>query len=99
MRSSKQGDPFYKSPAWESLREQALKRDGYRCQHCMAKCLGKKHNKPSPHVDHIISRRVNPRLALSLSNLQTLCHSCHSKRTKADQLDRPEIGLDGFLVE
>ena len=97
-RSTKKVDPFYLTKAWESVRKQALTRDGYRCAHCQVLCLGKKRNKPSPHVDHIKPRKQHPELALDIANLRTLCHSCHSKVSAYDKQDRPAIGLDGYPV-
>ena len=99
-RTSKQVDPFYLTPEWETLRRQVLKRDDYTCKHCGIKCLGRKRNKPSPHIDHIEPRREAPAKAMLLSNLRTLCHSCHSKTTANARhgKDRPTIGLDGYPV-
>jgi len=99
-RRAKRVDPFYLTRAWESVRLQALRRDDYTCQKCGVKCLGKKRKAPSPNVDHIIPRKQDPRLALELSNLRTLCGPCHSKITIADMhgKEKPEIGLDGFPV-
>jgi 5-methylcytosine-specific restriction protein A len=98
-RSSKRGDPFYISKAWEAVRTTVLRRDRYICNHCQAKCLGKAKGMPSPNVDHIKPRRTHPELELDPHNCRTLCHSCHSKVTKADQLDRPAIGADGYPLE
>ena len=97
----KKVDPFYVSPQWKAIRLKALRRDDYRCQECDAHCLGKKRNKPTPHVDHIIPRKESPKLALVLSNLRTLCASCHSKRSAMARTDwdKPAIGLDGYPVE
>ena len=97
-RSAKRVDPFYVSSEWRNLRDKRLRLDGYRCQDCGELCLGRKRNKPSPHVDHIKTRKERPDLQLNMDNLRTLCGPCHSKRTRADQLDRPEIGPDGYLV-
>jgi 5-methylcytosine-specific restriction protein A len=33
------------------------------------------------NVDHIVPRRDRPDLAYDKSNLQSLCHSCHSRKT------------------
>ena len=97
-RSSKKVDPYYLTPEWEALRRQVLKRDNYICNHCGVKCLGKKRNKPSPHVDHTIPRKEGGKD--TLDNLRLLCHSCHSKTTANARhgKDRPQIGLDGYPV-
>ncbi|MEC2504384.1 HNH endonuclease, partial [Bacillus cereus] len=36
-------------------------------------------------VDHIIPIRVDWSKRLEPSNLQTLCHACHNKKTKEDE--------------
>ena len=97
----KQVDPFYLSKEWEKVRTLAIKRDGYTCQLCGVKCLGRKRNKPSPHVDHIQPLKDNPELALELSNLRTLCGSCHSSITlKARHAqNKIQIGVDGYPIE
>lgn len=33
------------------------------------------------HVDHIVAHRGDERLRMDPNNLQTLCHSCHSRKT------------------
>lgn len=40
---------------------------------------------PAKHVDHIVSIREAPHRRLDPSNLRSLCHSCHSRRTARDQ--------------
>lgn len=40
---------------------------------------------PGKHVDHIVSVRDAPDRRLDPTNLRTLCHSCHSRRTARDQ--------------
>ena len=94
----KRVDPFYVSKPWQELRAKALRRDKYICLHCGAKCIGAKKGGVSPHVDHIQTIRDRPDLKLSLSNLRTLCHSCHSKVTANARhgQDRPTIGIDGY---
>jgi 5-methylcytosine-specific restriction endonuclease McrA len=95
------GDPFYLTKRWKKLRAQVIRRDGYICQECKAKCLGKKHNKPAPEVDHIHQRKTHPHLAYDPSNLRTLCKPCHSRRTMLDNIGntKPKIGIDGYPVE
>jgi 5-methylcytosine-specific restriction protein A len=99
-RRHKKADPFYLTKAWEKKRLEVLRRDKYLCQKCGVKCIGKKRGGASPHIDHIIPRSKNKGLELALSNLRTLCHSCHSKITVADNhgRDMPEIGIDGYPV-
>jgi 5-methylcytosine-specific restriction endonuclease McrA len=72
------GDPFYSTPEWRDLRRRALKRDRYRCVLCAAdlRKLG------SSRVDHILSRRARPDLALVLANLRSLCASCDNRQSR-----------------
>jgi 5-methylcytosine-specific restriction protein A len=61
------------------VREQALKRDDYICQHCFHRdgILT-----PATAVDHIIPFTSNsdPR-RLDVNNLMSLCTPCHSRKT------------------
>lgn len=68
-----------RSRRWQGLRLEAKRRDGWHCVQCGGK--------GRLEVDHIRPVRSHPELAFDLSNLQTLCVSCHSRKT------RLEIGL------
>ena len=50
-----------------------LLRDGYQCQVCGAVVSGKR-----AHVDHIVAKASGG--SDEVSNLQTLCVKCHSKK-------------------
>lgn len=69
----------YRDPRWAVVRLQAKRRDDWKCVRCDAK--------GRLEVDHIKPLRTNMELAFELSNLQSLCPSCHAKKT------RIEIGL------
>ncbi|MBP0614288.1 HNH endonuclease [Jiella mangrovi] len=73
------GADIYRTPRWKALRALAKRRDGYRCVQCGAA--------GDLEVDHIKPVRTHRELAFDLSNLQTLCVPCHSRKT------RVEIGL------
>lgn len=68
-----------KSRRWPALRHEALRRDGFACVQCGARF--------GLEVDHIEPVRTAPGRAFDLTNLQTLCGACHSRKT------RIEIGL------
>lgn len=68
-----------RSARWKTVRLQAKRRDGFKCVACGSR-LGLE-------VDHIEPVRKAPERAYDLSNLQTLCGSCHARKT------RLEIGL------
>lgn len=69
-----------KSKRWPALRLQALRRDDWRCVQCG--------RRGRLEVDHILPVRDAPELGFALSNLQTLCPSCHGRKT------RLEMGFD-----
>ena len=60
---------------WRQLRESVILRDMFTCQKC-GKIVTRK---GEAHVDHIISKERGG--GDELSNLQTLCCSCHSIKT------------------
>jgi 5-methylcytosine-specific restriction protein A len=67
---------FYSLAAWRRLRRMQLAAEPW-CRHCMARGTFA----PATQVDHIIDRRVRPDLALDAANLQSLCATCHSRKT------------------
>ncbi len=70
-----------RGPRWRALRMQALDRDGWACVQCGAlKRL---------EIDHIKPVRTHPALAYSLSNLQTLCARCHTRKTRIEVGHKP----------
>lgn len=76
-------DSFLMSYEWRKLRMEALKKHGARCQCCGASpATGAVMN-----VDHIKPRRIFPELALSLDNLQVLCHECNHGKGNWDMTD------------
>lgn len=65
-----------RSKRWPALRLAAKRRDGFACVKCGA--VG------SLEVDHIKPVRDAPELSFELSNLQTLCIRCHSRKTQLE---------------
>ena len=82
MWYGKKPDPFYKSNAWARARRAALERDLWLCQDCMAARRRGEMVKPraATVVHHIKPVEMYPELRLELSNLISLCESCHNKR-------------------
>jgi 5-methylcytosine-specific restriction protein A len=83
------GGAFYRSKAWLAARAAVLKRDGYRC--ATPYCRNR-----ATHVDHI-RPIADGGAGLDPTNLQSLCASCHSRKTtRADggfgNRRRPEPG-------
>ena len=66
---------FYHSSKWREVRATRMKIDNFECQSC--KSIGK--YSKAEMVHHIIHVKDNPELALSLSNLVSLCNQCHNK--------------------
>ncbi|MEM9341414.1 MAG: HNH endonuclease signature motif containing protein [Pseudomonadota bacterium] len=64
---------------WKALRLQILRRDDFQCVQCGERRW--------LEVDHIEPVRTCPEGAYAPGNLQTLCKSCHARKT------REEIGL------
>jgi 5-methylcytosine-specific restriction protein A len=67
--------------AWKRVRLQALRRDKYLCQHCLA--VGRA--TVAVDVDHIIPLAVDPSRRLDLSNTQSLCRACHRIKSEQDK--------------
>ncbi len=80
MRYERYSAAVIRTPQWKAVRQIVKRRDGFRCVKCGA--VG------DLEVDHIKPVRTHPALAFDPQNLQTLCVSCHSRKT------RIEIGLD-----
>jgi hypothetical protein len=75
------------SPLWREIRKVVYKRDNYKCQECGVHCHNDKRIN-AHHIDYDINNN-------DLSNLITLCASCHMKTNykRADWIIRyTEIG-------
>ena len=75
-KNKKRPDKFYESDYWRSLRKFVLIRDNYLCQICLSK--GK--YVTATEVDHIVPLKEGG--TNELNNLQSLCKSCHSRKTR-----------------
>lgn len=62
---------------WIALRQQALRRDDFKCVQCGAR--------GRLEVDHIQPVITHPQLTYELSNLQSLCTKCHINKTLVDR--------------
>lgn len=84
---------------WQELRQQAMKRDGHKCCHC-----GISHDEQferynrSFSINHIVPffQSVTTEKANKLSNLETLCDSCHTKADWDYRKNNPMQGLLNF---
>ena len=68
---------IYNRKAWRTVRLEALIRDDFMCVHCKLRGV----DTVATDVDHIIELSSDITLAYELSNLQSLCHQCHMKKT------------------
>ena len=75
------GAAIYRSRRWKSVRFLAKRRDGFKCVQCGA--VGRL------EVDHILPLRTHPELAYDLTNLQSLCPSCHTRKTRLEVGNAP----------
>lgn len=75
--STQSHDPFTAGRRWRRLRLMFLRRHPV--------CATDGCNAPALDVHHVIPRRERPDLAYSESNLQALCHECHSRHTATDE--------------
>lgn len=69
----------YCSAGWKAARREVLLRDGYQCQ---APGCGRLVTGRNAHVDHIVRKSISG--SDETSGLQTLCASCHSKKTRQE---------------
>ena len=67
-------DTFYQSAPWVKLR------NAYRSANALCEiCKSNGEVVPAYHIHHIITRDIDRTKELLWQNLQSLCHSCHSK--------------------
>lgn len=76
MRFQRHGAHVYRDRRWPALRLAAKRRDGWACVQC-----GSRHRL---EVDHVKPVRDRPDLAFDLTNLQTVCASCHTRKTRLE---------------
>lgn len=87
---------FYKTPQWKALRLLCLKRDRWTCVLCGASVQGVGLSR----VNHRLSRKARPDLALALSNLETLCAPCDNKHhSEKGGHDTPPTRADGMPTD
>ena len=86
---------FYKSKAWQRVRDNVMQRDAWLCQDC----LKRGRYNPAEEVHHIRELTpdniTDPSITLNPDNLVSLCRECHrqrhtgnEKRYKVDEFGR-----------
>ena len=72
---------FYKSAAWQKMREYILIRDKYKCTRC-----GKSGDLEVHHIKHLTPDNIHDvAITLNDANLTTLCRDCHFAVHEADR--------------
>ena len=64
---------------WKKLRQWHIQNEPL-CRHCRERGI----TRAAEEVDHILSVNSRPDLRLDPSNLQSLCRSCHVRKTRQD---------------
>ena len=73
---------FYRSVTWSSLRRQALERDNYCCQYCLANGIVR----PNSRIgDHITPAEIAPEIRTELNNIATVCRDCDNVKRTLEQ--------------
>lgn len=77
---------FYRSDAWQSMRQFIYERDKGKCTKCNKFVFGK-----SAHVHHIEPISKSPELKLEETNLTLLCNKCHAEEENKMSKAPPSI--------
>lgn len=80
-RRNKEATEFYRSQEWLITRQEALIRDNYLCLDCYVENM----LRAADLVDHVLPLEYFSHLKLELSNLRSLCHMHHNKKTALDK--------------
>ncbi|MEM1396049.1 MAG: HNH endonuclease [Pseudomonadota bacterium] len=81
MKWKRYSNAVTRTKRWKALRLEALRRDGFQCVQCGAR--------GRLEVDHIKPVRTHPELSFVPDNLQTLCPSCHTRKTRIECGHKP----------
>lgn len=72
-------DYLYNTRAWKQLRERQLAQQPW-CVDCLSLGI----YTPATDVDHVDAHRGDRAKFFDINNLQSLCHSCHSRKTATE---------------
>lgn len=86
-KRNQEAKSFYRSKSWLMCRHHILVRDNYLCQWC----LKDRRIVPADVVHHIKELEDYPELALTASNLESLCHACHTRHHKKENPNQKEL--------
>lgn len=90
---------FYSSAAWQSCRNEYMKRAHYLCEDCLARGI----YKPAREVHHVEELTpfniYRPEVSLNFDNLVALCKECHKARHNERMRDRRYVfGPGGEII-
>jgi len=94
---------LYGGKQWRALREQALLRDLFKCQHkgCGAMLKRGRNSPQSAVVHHLTAHKGNLDLFYDIDNLQSVCWACHSGDIQSIEHRGFDvtIGEDGWPID
>ena len=90
---------FYSSAAWQSCRNEYIKRAHYLCEDCMKRGIYKP-AKEVHHIEELTPENIHkPEVALSFDNLVALCKECHKARhNEREKGRRYMFGDNGEII-
>ena len=90
---------FYSSAAWQSCRNEYMKRAHYLCEDCLARGIYKP-AKEVHHVEELTPMNIHrPEVSLNFENLVALCKECHKARHREELKGRRYVfGVDGKII-
>jgi 5-methylcytosine-specific restriction protein A len=92
---------LYHTATWQTLRRQALIRDGYQCQRCGVMLTNGRRSPRSAVVHHMQPHKGDLDLFFALDNLEAVCWTCHSGAIQSEEVlgYDASIGADGWPVD
>ena len=90
---------FYSGKAWQSCRNEYIKRAHYLCEDCMKRGIYKP-AKEVHHIEELTPENIHkPEVALSFDNLVALCKDCHKARHNEREKGRRYLfGDNGEII-
>jgi len=89
---------LYRDKRWcgpNGVRQQALVRDLYTCQRCHCIVIeGNRHHPRAAIANHKRPHKGDPELFFELTNVETVCKSCHDTRIQREEARGYTIGCD-----
>jgi 5-methylcytosine-specific restriction endonuclease McrA len=80
---------FYNSSLWQHVRDEVLDEQHHECERCKAKGIYTE----AVTVHHIKYLRKHPELALTKSNLESICGECHFEEHHKNK-SKPQLNIE-----